>query len=185
MQPPDTAREEPQRMSFVSVNSERDTIKSCALFLLACATADTSKESKRDDWSGKNVKSVDALHVLSHQPSLFFISLSNAWLAGYVMSGFETMPTVFSLGFHCCKRKLKLDNEKQWKIYLKWIELKTRTFQLLYARENKKKISQEARGSDGGEGEWGEGGVVAGFDQDANKCMTSTGISYLVISFAL
>ena len=115
----------------------------------------------------------------------FFISLSNAWLAGYVMSGFETMPTVFSLGFHHCKRKLKLDNEKQWKIYLKWIELKTRTFQLLYARENNKKISQEARGSNGGEGEWGEGGVVAGFDQDANKCMTSTGISHLVISFAL
>ena len=35
----------------------------------------------------------------------------------------------------------------------------------------------------GGGGE--EGRVVAGFDQDANKCMTSTGISYLVISFAL
>ena len=28
-------------------------------------------------------------------------------------------------------------------------------------------------------------GVVAGFDQDANKYMTSKGISYLVISFAL
>ena len=102
-------------MSFVSVNSERDTIKNCALFLLACTTADTSKENERDDWPGENVKSVDALHVLSHPPSLFFISLSNAWLAGYVMSGFETMPTVFSLGFHHCKRKLKLDNEKHWK----------------------------------------------------------------------
>ena len=31
----------------------------------------------------------------------------------------------------------------------------------------------------------GGGGVVAGFDQDANKYMTSKGISYLVISFAL
>ena len=37
----------------------------------------------------------------------------------------------------------------------------------------------------GGGGGRGEGGVVAGFDQDAIKCMTSTGISYLVISFAL
>ena len=136
MQPPDTAREEPQHMSFVSVNSERDTIKNCVLFLLACTTADTSKESEREDWPGENVKSVDALHVLSHPPSLFFISLSNAWHEGYVSSGLETMPTVFSLRFHCCKRRLKLDNEKQWKIYLKWIELKTRTFQLLYAREN-------------------------------------------------
>ena len=167
------------------MNSERNTIKNCALFLLACTTADNSKENEREDWPGENVKSVDALHVLSHPPSLFFISLSNAWHAGYVLSGLETMPTVFSLGFYCWKRKLKLDNEKQWKIYLKWIELKTRTFQLLYARENNKKISQEARGSDGREGEWGEGGVVAGFDQDANKCMTSIGISYLVISFAL
>ena len=40
------------------------------------------------------------------------------------------------------------------------------------------KIAQEARWK------WG-GGVVAGFDQDANKYMTSKGISYLVISFAL
>ena len=31
----------------------------------------------------------------------------------------------------------------------------------------------------------GEGGGVAGFDQDANKCMTSIGISYLVISFVI
>ena len=54
------------------MNSERDTIKNCALFLLACTTADTSKESERDDWPGENVKSVDALHALSHPPSLFF-----------------------------------------------------------------------------------------------------------------
>ena len=78
MQPPDTARKEPQHMSFVQLNSERDTIKNCALFLLACATADTSKENEREDWPGENVKSVDALHVLSHPPSLFSISLSNA-----------------------------------------------------------------------------------------------------------
>ena len=74
MQPPDTAREEPQRMSFVSVNSERDTIKSYVLFLLACATADTSKESKRDDWPGENVKSVDALHVCCLTHHLYFLS---------------------------------------------------------------------------------------------------------------
>ena len=42
------------------------------------------------------------------------------------------------------------------------------------------KITQEARGKWGG-----GGGVVAGFDQDANRYMTSIGISYLVISFAL
>ena len=44
------------------------------------------------------------------------------------------------------------------------------------------KIAQEARWKWGG---GGRGGVVAGFDQDANKYMTSIGISYLVISFAL
>ena len=52
-------------------------------------------------------------------------------------------------------------------------------------RTIRKFLKRPGEAMGGGEGEWGEGGVVAGFDQDANKCMTSTGISYLVISFAL
>ena len=77
MQPPDTAKEEPQHMSFVSLNNARDTMKSCALFLLACAMADIPKESEREDWLRENVTSVDAIHVLSCPQSLFSISLSN------------------------------------------------------------------------------------------------------------
>ena len=61
-------------MSFVSVNSERDIIKNCALFLLACATADTSKENEREDWPGENVKSVDALHMCCLTHHLYFLS---------------------------------------------------------------------------------------------------------------
>ena len=97
-------------MSFVSVNSERDTTKNCALFLLACAMVNISKKRKRGTWLRENIKSVDPLHVLSRPPCLFSISLSNAYHAGYVL--LETMPTVFSLGFYCSKRKLKLENEK-------------------------------------------------------------------------
>ena len=85
MQPPDTAKEEPQHMSFVSVNSARDTMKSCALFLLACAMADISKESEREDWLRENVTSVDAIHVLSCPQSLFSISLSNTWYDTWAM----------------------------------------------------------------------------------------------------
>ena len=73
-----------------------------------------------------------------------------------------------------------------------WIENKNISASLCQGEElgiNLITISQEARGSGGeggvGGGGQGEGGVVAGFDQDANKCMTSIGISYLVISFAL
>ena len=79
MQPPDTAKEEPQHMSFVSVNSERNTTKNCALFLLACAMVNIWKERERENWPGENVKSVDALHVLARRQSLFSISLSNAY----------------------------------------------------------------------------------------------------------
>ena len=64
-------------MSFVSVNSARDTMKSCSLFLLACAMADISKESEREDWLRENVTIMDAIHVLSRPQSLFSISLSN------------------------------------------------------------------------------------------------------------
>ena len=115
-------------MSFAPGNSERNKTKNYALFLPACAMVNISKERKRENSLRENVKSVDALHVLSRPQFLFSISLSNAWHASYVLSGLETMPTVFSLGFYCCKRRLKLDDEKQWKIYLKWIEYKTRTF---------------------------------------------------------
>ena len=79
MQPPDTAREETQHMSFVSVNSERNTTKNCALFLLACAMVNISKERERENWPGENVKNVDALHVLAGRQSLFSISLSNTY----------------------------------------------------------------------------------------------------------
>ena len=65
-------------MSFVSGNSERNTTKNYALFLLACAMVNISKERKRENWLRENVKSVDALHVLSRPHSLFSISLSNA-----------------------------------------------------------------------------------------------------------
>ena len=56
------------------MNSERDTIKNCALFLLACTTADTSKENEREDWPGENVKSVDALHMCCLTLHLYFLS---------------------------------------------------------------------------------------------------------------
>ena len=86
--------------------------------------------------------------------------LSPFRMPGYVLSGLEIMRTVFSLGFHCCKRKLKLDNEKQWKIYLKvnWTENKNISASLCQGEElgiNLITISQEARGSGGG----GGGGV--------------------------
>ena len=72
-------------------------------------------------------------------------------------------------------------SEKHTESKLNW---KQEHFSLLCQGEqlsiNLIKIAQEVRG------EWGGGGgVVAGFDQDANKYMTSIGISYLVISFAL
>ena len=57
MQPRVTARKEPQHMSFVSVNSERNTTKNCAkLFLLACAMVNSSKERKRGNSLRENVK---------------------------------------------------------------------------------------------------------------------------------
>ena len=77
-------------MSFFSVNSERNTTKNCALFLLACAMVNISKARKRENWLRENVKSVDALHLLSRPQSLFSISLSDARHAGYVLSGLET-----------------------------------------------------------------------------------------------
>ena len=60
-------------MNFVSVNSERNTTKNCALFLLACAMADISKERKRENWLRE--KSVDAFHLLFRPQSLLSISL--------------------------------------------------------------------------------------------------------------
>ena len=68
-------------MSFVSVNSERDTTKNCAkLFLPVCAMVNISKERKRENSLRENVKNVDALTRqcwLAY--NLFFLSLlSNA-----------------------------------------------------------------------------------------------------------
>ena len=71
MQPPDTAREEPQHMSIVSVNSERNTIKNCALFLLACATV-TVTVRKRENSLRENVKNVDALTSVGSPTISFF-----------------------------------------------------------------------------------------------------------------
>ena len=77
-------------MSFFSVNGESDTKKNGASFLLACAIVNISKARKRENWLRENVKSVDALHVLSRPQFLFAISLSDARHAGYVLSGLET-----------------------------------------------------------------------------------------------
>ena len=97
---------------------------------------------------------------------------------------------------HCIQSRFsplqKEAKTRQWKavkniLKVNWIENKNISASLYQGEElgiNLITISQEARGS-GGKGGQGEGGVVAGFDQDANKCMTSIGISYLVISFAL
>ena len=61
-------------MSFVSVNSERNTTKNCALFLLACAMVNISKKRKRENWLRENVKSVDALtNVGSPIISFFYL----------------------------------------------------------------------------------------------------------------
>ena len=75
MQLPDTAREEPQHMSFVSVNSERNTTKNCALFLLACATVTvtvTVTVRKRENSLRENVKNVDALTSVGSPTISFF-----------------------------------------------------------------------------------------------------------------
>ena len=73
MQPRDTARKEPQHMSFVSLNSERNTTKNCAkLFLLACAMVDISKERKRENSLHKNVKNEDALTSVGSPTISFF-----------------------------------------------------------------------------------------------------------------
>ena len=63
---------------------------------------------------------------------------------------------------------------------MKWIENKNISASLCQGEQlgiNLIKITEEARRSGEGGGEVEEGGIVAGFDQDANKCMTSTGIS--------
>ena len=59
-------------MSFVSVNSERNTTKKCALFLLACAMVNISMERKRENSLRENVKNVDALTSVSLRTISFF-----------------------------------------------------------------------------------------------------------------
>ena len=62
-------------MSFVSVNSERNTTKNCAkLFLLACAMVNISKERKRENSLRENVKNVDALTSVG-SPTIYFFYL--------------------------------------------------------------------------------------------------------------
>ena len=60
-------------MSFVSVNSERNTTKNCSkLFLPACAMANISKERKRENSRRENVKNVDALTSVGSPTISFF-----------------------------------------------------------------------------------------------------------------
>ena len=59
-------------MSFVSVNSERNTTKKCALFLLAFAMVNISMERKRENSLRENVKNVDALTSVSLPTISFF-----------------------------------------------------------------------------------------------------------------
>ena len=82
-------------MSFFSVNGESDTHKKGAMFLLACAIVNISKARKRENWLRENVKSVDALHLLSRPQSLFSISLSDARHASLRTA--DTFPVVASL----------------------------------------------------------------------------------------
>ena len=129
---PDTAREEPQHMIFVSVNSERDTIS---------ASLCNGRHFKRK-WKGRlalwKCNELDSIHVLSHPQSLFSISLPNAWYdTGYVLSGLETTAQCIKSGFLLLQKEAKTRKWKALKNILKVNELKTRTFQLLYARENR------------------------------------------------
>ena len=59
-------------MSFVSVNSERNTTKNRALFLLTCAMVIISKERKRENSLRENVKYVDALTSFGSPTISFF-----------------------------------------------------------------------------------------------------------------
>ena len=59
-------------MSFVSVNTERNTTKNCALFLPACAMVNISKERKRENSLRENVKNVDALTSVGSPTISFF-----------------------------------------------------------------------------------------------------------------
>ena len=107
-------------------------------FLLACATADISKESEREDWLCENVTSwIPFMCCLAH--NLYFLtSLPNAWYdTGYVLSGLETTAQCIKSGFLLLQKEAKTRKWKALKNILKVSEFKTRTFQLLYARENR------------------------------------------------
>ena len=127
--------------------------------------------------------------VVSPTISIFYLPFK-CLTRGLCVVRFRNIAHCIQSGFSLLQKEAKT---RQWKV-VKNILLKSELnwkqehFSLLCQGEelgiNLITISQEARGS-GGKGGQGEGGVVAGFDQDANKCMTSIGISYLVISFAL
>ena len=149
MQPPDTAREEPLSAHelFLSERWKRHQKKRC----LVSASLRNSKHFKGKEkgelasWKCKECGCPSC--VVSPAISIFYLPFRCQTRGLCVVWFRNMMPTVFSLGFYCCKRKLKLDNEKQWKIYLNW------------KQEHSSFLCQ--------------------------GCMTSIGISYLVISFAL
>ena len=61
-------------MSFVSVNSERNTTNNCALFVLACAMVNIWKERKMENSLHEIVKNEDALTSVG-SPTISFIYL--------------------------------------------------------------------------------------------------------------
>ena len=98
-----------------------------------------------------------------------------------MLSGLETIPIVFSLRFLLLQKEAKT---RQWKVVkniliVNWIQNKNISAYLCQGEQLGINLVENV------EEAGGKGGLVAGFDQDANKCMTSMGISYLVISFAL
>ena len=150
MQPHDTARKEPLSAHelFLSERWKRHTQKNGALFLLALCNGKHFKGKEKGELASSKCKECGCpSFVVSPTISIFYLPFRCQTRELCVVWFRNMMPTAFSLGFYCCKRKLKLDNEKQWKIYLNW------------KQEHSSFLCQ--------------------------GCMTSIGISYLVISFAL
>ena len=131
-------------MSFASGNSERNTTKNCAkLFLLACAMVNISKERKRENSLRENVKSVDALHVLSRPHSLFSISLSNAWYDKWaVLSGLETTAHCIKSGFLRLQKEAKTRQWKAMKNILKVNWIQNKNIWAAYARKNNQALTK-------------------------------------------
>ena len=124
-------------MSFVSVNSERNTTKKlCQVVSASLCNGKHFEGKEKGKFASWKCKECGCPYktVLARLQSLFSIStfeclthqLGVVWLqtniAHCIQSGF----------FNCYKRRLKLENGKQWKIFLRWIQLKTKSFQLLF-----------------------------------------------------